>query len=172
MQLNKYIYICILKLYAMCWFAAYTKPRSEFKALEHFSRCGVNAYVPEYSEKRAWSDRIKKVRVPAVSGYVFFEIRALNYDLVNLNPYVKNVVKNLGFPVEISDAEMIRLKNCLKIYTESLEIKSGDSVKVNAGLFKNKRGVVEKFDSNFVTLLVNSIKLKLSLSEARLSAIG
>ena len=67
---------------------------------------------------------------------------------------------------------MIRLKNFLKNYTESLEIKSGDSVKVNAGLFKNKRGVVEKFDSNFVTLLVNSIKLKLSLSEARLSAIG
>ena len=47
----------------MCWFAAYTKPRSEFKALDYFSRCKVNAYVPEYSLNRVWSDRTKKTRV-------------------------------------------------------------------------------------------------------------
>ena len=154
----------------MCWFAAYTKPRSEFKALEYFSRCGVNAYVPEYSEKRAWSDRTKTVRVPAISSYVFFELRALNYDLVNYNPYVKNVVKSLGLPVEISDDEIISLKNCLKNYTESVQIKSGDYVNITAGPFKNKSGIVEKFDENSVTLLISSIKLKLSLSETRLSA--
>ena len=154
----------------MCWFAAYTKPRSEFKALEYFSRCGVNAYVPEYSEKRVWSDRTKTVRVPAISSYVFFELRALNYDLVNYNPYVKNVVKSLGLPVEISDAEIIRLKNCLKNYTESVQIKSGDYVNITTGPFKNKSGIVEKFDENSVTLLISSIKLKLSLSETRLSA--
>ena len=154
----------------MCWFAAYTKPRSEFKALEYFSRCGINAYVPEYSEKRDWSDRTKTVRVPAISSYVFFELRALNYDLVNYNPYVKNVVKSLGLPVEISDAEIIRLKNCLKNYTESVQIKSGDYVNITTGPFKNKSGIVEKFDENSVTLLISSIKLKLSLSETRLSA--
>jgi len=154
----------------MCWFAAYTKPRSEFKALEYFSRCGVNAYVPEYSEKRGWSDRTKTVRVPAISSYVFFELRALNYDLVNYNPFVKNVVKSLGLPVEISDAEIIRLKNCLKNYTESVQIKSGDYVNITTGPFKNKSGIVEKFDENSVTLLISSIKLKLSLSDTRLSA--
>jgi len=154
----------------MCWFAAYTKPRSEFKALEYFSRCGVNAYVPEYSEKRTWSDRTKTVRVPAISSYIFFELRALNYDLVNYNPYVKNVVKSLGLPVEISDDEIIRLRNCLKNYTESVQIKSGDYVNITAGPFKNKSGIVEKFDENSVTLLISSIKLKLSLSETRLSA--
>jgi len=154
----------------MCWYAAYTKSRSEFKALECFSSCGVNAYVPEYSEKRAWSDRTKTVRVPAISSYIFFELRTLNYDLVNYNPYVKNVVKNLGLPVKISDDEIIRLKNCLKNYTESLEIKTGDFVNVTSGPFKNKSGIVEKFDENSVTLLINSIKLKLSLCKAGLSA--
>lgn len=156
----------------MCWFAAYTKPRSEFRALDYFARCKVNAYVPEYTEKRVWSDRIKKTRTPAVSGYVFFELNSLNYDLVNHNPYVRNVVKALGFPVEISDTEITCIKNCLKNYTESIELKKGGSMLIESGPFKTNVGVVEGFDENSVTLLINSIKLKLALSESKLSLIG
>jgi len=153
----------------MCWFAAYTKPRSEFKALDYFSRCKVNAYVPEYSVKRVWSDRTKKTRVPAISSYVFFELKTLNYDLVNYNPYVKNVVKNLGQPVKISDAEITLLKNCLENHNAPNHIKNGDSFKVSTGPFKNKTGLVEEFNENYVTLLINSIKLKISLSKTSLS---
>ena len=156
----------------MCWFAAYTKSRSEFKALDYFSSCRVNAYVPEYSVKRSWSDRTKKVRVPAISSYIFFELKSLNYDLVNLNPYVKNIVKNLGLPVEISSAEITLLKNCLKNYAEFNDIRAGDFMKVNSGPFKNQKGLVEKFEDKYVTLLLNSIKLKLSLSTTSFSSVG
>ena len=153
----------------MCWFAAYTKPRSEFKALDYFEKCKVNAYVPEYLENREWSDRTKRVRVPAITRYVFFELSALNYDLVNCNPFVTNVVKSLGAPVTISDNEITLLKDCLKNFTESIDVGNGALVKIGSGPFKNKTGVVEKIDENSVTLLINSIKLKLSLNSSRLS---
>ena len=77
----------------MSWFAAKTKFKGEFKALDFFKSIGVNSYVPSYKTKRVWSDRIKKVTVPAISGYVFFELSKINYDLVNINPFTKNIVK-------------------------------------------------------------------------------
>ena len=95
------------------------------------------------------------MRVPAISSYVFFELSALNYDLVNCNPFVKNVVKALGTPVTISDNEIAVLKDCLKNFTESIDVSNGDLVKIGSGPFKNKRGVVEKIGENSVTLLIN-----------------
>ena len=68
----------------MCWYAAYTKPRSEFKALDYFIKNNINAYVPEYTDLRQWSDRIKKKLTAAISGYVFFELSKFNYDLINV----------------------------------------------------------------------------------------
>ena len=55
----------------MSWFVAYTKFRSEFKSIEVFEKTGLEAYVPYLIEKRQWSDRIKKVKKPAISGYFF-----------------------------------------------------------------------------------------------------
>ena len=73
----------------MYWFAAKTKQRAEFKALDFFISMGINSYVPSYVTKRVWSDRIKKVTVPAIGGYVFFELNKIDFNLINLNPHPK-----------------------------------------------------------------------------------
>lgn len=156
----------------MCWFAAYTKSRSEFKALDHFTKCGVNGYVPEYTEMRHWSDRIKKARKPAISGYVFFELPKINYDLINLNPFTKNVVKALGSPIKITDQEILSLKEALKDYTIDNCFQFGDSVKIENGPFKNKTGKVDGVSENHIVLLLNTIKIKLSLSSSKVSLVG
>ena len=41
------------------WFAAKTKIKREFKALDIFKKIGVKSYVPYYKTKRIWSDRKK-----------------------------------------------------------------------------------------------------------------
>ena len=153
----------------MCWFAAYTKPRSEFKALDYFSKCGVNAYVPEYIELRKWSDRIKKARTTAISGYIFFEMTEINYTLLNTNPFTRNVVKSVGKLVTINSDEILLLKNALKDYTTKNDFQYGDSVKIRNGPFKNKKGEVEEISDTHITVLLNSIKVKLSLASSRLS---
>ena len=80
----------------MCWFAAKTKSRAEFKALEFFNSIGVSSYVPYYKTKRVWSDRVKSVIVPAIRGYVFFELNKLDYNVLNINPFTKNIVRNVS----------------------------------------------------------------------------
>ena len=156
----------------MCWFAAYTKSRSEFKALDYFTKCGVNAYVPEYTDIRQWSDRIKKARTPAISRYVFFELPKINYDLVNLNPFTRSVVKAFGSPIKIKDQEILSLKEALKNYTVENRFQYGDSVKIENGPFKNKIGKVDGISENHIFLLINTIKVRLSLSSSKVRLAG
>jgi transcription antitermination factor NusG len=154
----------------MNWFVAYAKTKNEFKALDFFKKIGVNAYVPSYIEKREWSDRVKKILVPAISGYVFFELNKLNYELVNSNPYLRNVLKRHGKAVTIRSEEIETLKKALNGYSVSQEIKTGDSVKILSGAFKNRLGFVDFIDTNNLSVLINSIKITLSLADTRLKA--
>ena len=152
----------------MNWFVAYAKTKNEFKALDFFKKIGVNAYVPSYIEKREWSDRVKKTLVPAISGYVFFQLNKLDYTLVNSNPYLRNVLKRHGKAVTIHSNEIKTLKEALNDYSVTQEIKTGDSVKILSGAFKNRLGFVDFIDNNNLSVLINSIKITLSLADTRL----
>jgi len=154
----------------MNWFVAYAKTKNEFKALDFFKKIGVNAYVPSYIEKREWSDRVKKILVPAISGYVFFELNKLSYELVNSNPYLRNVLRRHGKAITIRSEEIETLKEALNGYSVSQEIKRGDSVKILSGAFKNRLGFVDFIDTNNLSVLINSIKITLSLADTRLKA--
>lgn len=156
----------------MKWFVAHTKSRCEVKASGFFKKNGVESYVPVFEEKRQWSDRTKKIITPAISGYVFFRLEKVDYPFLNLNPYLRNVVRHLGQAVEIRGSEIQAMKDCLKHYTEDLSFGAGDTVKILSGILKNKKGLVDGVENNFLILLVNSIKVKLSLDTTRVVAIG
>ena len=156
----------------MKWFVAHTKSRCELKASDFFKKNGVESYVPVFEEKRQWSDRTKKIITPAVSGYVFFRLEKVDYSFLNQNPYLRNIVRRLGQAVEIDGLEIQTMKDCLKHYTEDLSFDTGDMVKVLSGVLKNKKGLVDVVENNFVILLINSIKVKLSLNATKVVAVS
>jgi transcription antitermination factor NusG len=156
----------------MKWFVAHTKLRCELKASCFFEKNGVESYVPVFEEKKEWSDRTKKIITPAVSGYVFFRLEKVDYSFINLNPFLRNVVRRFGQAVEIDGSEIQTMKDCLKQYTENLSLGAGDTVKVLSGVLKNKKGLVEGVENNFVILLINSIKVKLSLNATKVVALS
>ena len=156
----------------MSWFVAHTKFRSEFKASNFFERMGVLSYVPCFEEKRQWSDRIKKVRKPAISGYVFFKIEKLSYTKININPFVKNMVKSNGEVVKIKESEITQLKEALKLNSQVDKYRKGDRVKIESGVFKYRAAVVHSFDKNTITLLLNKLKLRLSLKRNEVRVVG
>ena len=156
----------------MKWFVAHTKSRCEVKASSFFKKNGVESYVPVFEEKRQWSDRVKKIITPAISGYVFFRLEKADYSFINLNPFLRNVVRRFGQAVEIHESEIQTMKDCLKHYTEGLSFGTGDTVKILSGVLKNKKGVIDGVENNFVILLINSIKIKLSLKATKVVAVG
>ncbi len=153
----------------MSWFVAYTKFRSEFKSLNVFEKIGLEAYVPCLIEKRQWSDRIKKVKKPAISGYIFFKTSKLCYDTVNLNPFVKSVVRSNGIIVKISDEEIEELKSALSSYSNTGTIEKGSCVQIENGLLKYKRGIVESVNKHSIEILINKLTVKLSLKQTSVS---
>ena len=156
----------------MKWFVAHTKSRCELKASDFFKKNGVESYVPVFEEKRQWSDRTKKIITPAVSGYVFFRLEKVDYSFLNQNPYLRNIVLRLGQAVEIRGSEIQTMKDCLKHFTEDLSFDAGDTVKVLSGVLKNKKGLVGGVEDNFLILLMNSIKVKISLDATKVVAVG
>ena len=157
----------------MSWFAAKTKNKGEFKALNFFISMGINSYVPSYVTKRVWSDRIKKVKVPAITGYVFFELNKINYNLVNLNPFTTNIVRDIGGrPAIIKNKEIIILKDYFdgKLITCDVNLVKGQRVKINTGPFIFKKGTLTKMSCNKVVINIDSINVSLRLSKSSVVA--
>ncbi len=157
----------------MCWFAAKTKNRAEFKALEFFNSIGVNSYVPSFKTKRIWSDRIKNVIVPAINGYVFFELNRLDYSILNVNPYTKNIVRNLrGEPAVIRDSEIQILKDQLSgANINSIDkFETGQKIKIQSGPFVFKKGIINKISYGKVMISLDSININLVLNKSSIVA--
>ena len=105
----------------MNWYAVRTKTKKEILAKDYYLALGLEAYVPTYTTKRAWSDRIKKTKVLAIPGYLFFRLKKIDFDLVNLNPYTTNVVRaSSGKPAVIPRNEI----DCLRKYLSGAEEKN------------------------------------------------
>jgi len=157
----------------MSWFAAKTKPKGEFKAMNFFNSIGVDSYVPSFQTKKIWSDRVKKVTVPAISGYVFFELVKINFELINLNPYTKCVVRGIdGAPAAIKEHEIATLKKHLNGEPTNTEISfyEGQNIKVCSGPFMLKKGIVNKVSDSKVIINIESININLILNKSSVVA--
>ena len=151
----------------MNWYAVKTKTKKELLAKDYYSAIGIEAYVPTYTTKRVWSDRVKKIKVSAIPGYLFFKLNKIDFDLVNLNPYTTNVVRtSSGKPAVIPPNEI----ECLRKYlagskqTNESFLTVDDVVSVSLGPFCSEIGVIEKFIQNKALVLLKSLNIKLIIS--------
>jgi transcription antitermination factor NusG len=156
----------------MNWYAVRTKTKKEMLAKDYYSSLGIEAYAPAYTTKRVWSDRVKKIKVSAIPGYLFFKLKRIDFDLINLNPYTTNIVRtSSGKPAVIPPNEI----DCLKKYLSGSEqrnesfITVDDVVSVGSGPFCSEMGVVEKFIQNKALVLLKSLNIKLIVSTGNLS---
>ena len=157
----------------MSWFAAKTKHRSEFKALNFFNSIGINSYVPSYQTKRIWSDRVKKVTVPAINGYVFFELPKIDFTLININPFTKNIVKKAnGAPAIIKENEIETMKRYLngELLKSERNFSEGQNIKICSGPFLFKKGVVNKVRDNKIVVNLESLNISLVLNKTSIVA--
>ena len=157
----------------MCWFAAKTKRRAEFKAQEFFISTGVNSYVPSFKPKRIWSDRIKNVIVPAISGYVFFELDKINFNTLNMNPFTRNIVRdNSGKPAIIKDSEIKIIKDQLNgVNINSVDsFETGQKIRIQSGPFIFKEGIINKTSYNKVMISLESININLVINKSSVVA--
>ncbi|MEN8191452.1 MAG: UpxY family transcription antiterminator [Bacteroidota bacterium] len=140
------------------WYALYTKPRHEFKALEQINAFDINTYLPTTTVIRQWSDRKKKITEPLFKSYIFINANEHERNLALTGDSVIKTIFFNGKPAVIPDWEIENLKlllnNASKVTVYNGIIK-GARVEIGSGPMIGLEGVVSKVSKDEQTLSVS-----------------
>lgn len=153
------------------WFALYTKPRHEFKALEYLRNIEeVEPYLPTITTLKQWSDRKKKITEPLFKSYIFVYCNEIDRFKTLQDPSVVTTVTFEGKPARIPAWQIENLKRFLEekreIFVQDI-IKVGTKVKITDGPFSGVTGLVCQSDDKgemlgiTIDLLRRSVLVKL-----------
>ena len=143
------------------WFAVYTKPRSEKKVAERFSRLNIENYCPLNKVHRQWSDRKKVIEEPLFTSYVFVHIDSSEQQTVRQTDGVINFVYWVGKPAVVRDEEIDMIKRFLNefenVKAERTEINPNDLVRIVNGPLLMREGSVLEVKNKTVKVLLPTL---------------
>lgn len=153
------------------WFALYTKPRHEFKALAELRDLSVDVYLPTIIVKKKWSDRKKKIEEPIFKGYIFIYADESERLISIQQPSIVRTICFNGKPSIIPEWQIENLRRLLSEKPEVFitdKIGTGAKVKITEGPFTDVVGTVteykesEKYLAVSIDLLKRSVLVRLS----------
>jgi transcriptional antiterminator RfaH len=158
------------------WYAAYTQPRREMKALENLGRQGYETYLPQY---RGWVRHARKrsaVLKPLFPRYLFVGIDRLTQrwrpisSTIGMVGLVKGGEEPVPVPRElVADLRKRELDGAVDLAASTRLFRIGDSVRVTEGPFDELVGrLIGMADSERVYVLLDflgrSVRANLSLA--------
>lgn len=152
------------------WYAVQSWPRYEKKVEAELRLKGIHTFLPLFSEKHQWSDRLQKVELPLFPGYVFVRIAEGSSHRVpvlrtsGVNGFVG--VRGIGTP--IPDAEIAAVQSVIenRVPFRSFErLEVGQRVRVRGGSLEGVEGVLVKVQGErSLVISVGLIERSLSIS--------
>jgi transcription antitermination factor NusG len=138
------------------WYALQIRPRFEKLAARHLNGKGYEGYLPVYTARRRWSDRMKSVEVPLFPGYTFcrFDIQERLHILVS--PGVLSIVGIGKTPTAVSDREIFSIQ---QLIASGLPcgpwpfVQVGQNVYVERGPLAGLEGIVIEVKSSLRLIL-------------------
>ncbi|MBK9107561.1 MAG: UpxY family transcription antiterminator [Saprospiraceae bacterium] len=128
----------------LSWRVLYVQGRYEFTVEKQFQKLGITHYVPKLEVERVWSDRVKKLKVPAFPGYVFVNLDEKDRNKVFDAKGVIHYVKYNQRDATIREDEIQLIQNCgSRIQYSSLQEvnwSKGQKVMVTSGVLKGCKG--------------------------------
>jgi transcription antitermination factor NusG len=151
------------------WFAVVVAPRKEKAAARAFEARGYESFLPLYTEKRKWSDRVKPVEFPLFPGYVF-----ARFDPVRRLPILKmeavlEIVSLGPEPQQVDPREIAALQKVCESGINSLPcpyLTAGAKVTIREGPLKGAEGILveDSVDATGAQLVLSVTLLQRSIS--------
>ena len=151
----------------MNWYVVRSKLRQELKARDRFKLAGLDSYVPSQIKTIEKRGVKKKREIPSISGYVFVQLPKFNYQVINSNSLVTDVIKRNGKVVEIRSEEIDLMKKHLNSVfnaTDFNQVLIGDPITIEHGAFSGKEGEVVEVKKNKIIINLSSISMRLSIA--------
>ena len=111
------------------WYIVYTLPRAEKKLAQHLRKYKVDSYLPLITERKKWSDRFRMIDTPCFKSYLFVHIDFWKERMKVLQlPGSHHFVFAKGVPATVTIEEIEKLRDILKIRTESIEVRENEAL--------------------------------------------
>jgi transcription antitermination factor NusG len=150
----------------MHWYALQLRPRFEKIVSMHLQGKGYEEYLPVYTSKRRWSDRVKEISSPLFPGYIFCRFN-MNHRLpVLVIPGVMSVVSFGGNAIPVSEQELLAVQTVVNSgypYEPCAYTTVGRRVTIERGPLRGLEGIVVEAKKNY-RLIVSVEMLRRSVS--------
>jgi transcription antitermination factor NusG len=129
----------------LVWVALHVRPRSERLVANALSYKEIEVFLPLYTARRRWSDRVKELQLPLFDGYVFCKLNLL-YRMPALT--IPSVIQFVGAgktPVPIEEHEIAALQSVVKSGLPSMPwpfLKIGQRIRVEHGPLRDLEGIL------------------------------
>ena len=134
-----------LAQFPMNWVALQVRQRFEKQVAEALFSKGIEVFLPLYSARRQWSDRIKEMQLPLFAGYVFCRMDLLYRMPVLTIPRVIQFVGIGRTPAPIEDSEISALQSVVKSGLPSMPwpfLRAGQRIRVERGALRDLEGIL------------------------------
>jgi len=154
----------------LSWFALQVRCRHETGVAEHLRSLGYEGFLPTYSHRKRWSDRVKEIRSPLFPGYMFCRFDPQFRLPILKTPGVIQIVGCNRQPVRIEESEIKSIQTLVSAGIPSqpwpflLEV--GERVRIDSGPLRGLEGIVLEFKGRrrlilSVTLLQRSVSVEM-----------
>lgn len=152
----------------LLWFALVVRSQHEKIVASVLQDKGYEKFLPLYSIRRRWSDRMKRLMLPLFPGYVFCRFDLNNRLPILVTPGVLQIVGAGKAPLPVDGNEIAALRT---IVTSGLQsepwpyLKLGQRVRIAQGALEGVEGILTSVKKPFrlvvsVTLLQRSVAIE------------
>ena len=146
------------------WKVLYIQGRYEFKVEQQLARLGIEHYLPKVQVMRQWSDRMKKLTVPAFPSYLFVcnedKDRQAVFQAKGVLHYVRH--ENQDAIIREEELDLLRKGGSMIIQNSLQAIRGlkGKQAKIKAGLLAGNTGIlVDLIGKKFVQLKLENLSM-------------
>lgn len=144
----------------LAWYAIQVATRKEKQIASMLSEKGYECFLPLYSKRTVWSDRVKSTTVPLFCGYVFTRLDVRFRLPVLMTPNVQGIVGAGKVPAAVPDEDLEAIRTALRNgfpVEPHDDLHQGDLVRVTRGPLTGLEGSFIRYQGGFRLILSVSL---------------
>jgi transcription antitermination factor NusG len=151
------------------WFALQVRSGRENQVCDQLSAKGYDLFLPLYTCRKRWSDRIKKVELPLFPGYLFCRFDPYDRLPILKTPWLLQIVGFSHIPAPVNDEEIFAVRKLIASGAAAQPWpfgSVGERVRIDSGPLRGVVGVLTQFKGNdklvvSITLLQRSVAIEI-----------
>ena len=150
------------------WYALQLRTRFEKVVAMHLRGKGYEEFLPTYTSRRHWSDRVREIELPLFPGYIFCKFDVTDRLPLLVIPGVMSVVSFGGAPMPVPEREIAAIEHVVNSgmkYEPWPRMSVGQPVQVRYGPLRGVEGVVVEVKRDY-QLIISVSMLQRSVAVA------